>query len=51
MIMKHPQLKNKTLLNTILEHNYMQFNNQFYNHNEGLVMGALTSAILAETFI
>jgi hypothetical protein len=40
-----------TLLNTILEHNYMQFNDQFYNQNEGLAMGAPSSAILAETFI
>jgi hypothetical protein len=39
------------LLNTILEHNYMQLNDQFYNQNEGLAMGAPTSAILAEIFI
>jgi hypothetical protein len=39
------------LLNTIFEHNYMQFNDQFYKQNEGLAMGAPTSAILAETFI
>jgi hypothetical protein len=29
----------------------MQFNDQFYNQNEGLAMGAPTSAILTETFI
>jgi hypothetical protein len=40
-----------TLLNNILEHNYMQFNDQFYSQNEGLAMGAQTSAALAETFI
>jgi hypothetical protein len=39
------------LLNTIFEHNYMQFNDQFYKQNEGLAMGAPTSAILAETSI
>jgi hypothetical protein len=39
------------LLTATLEHNYMQFNDQFYNQNEGLAMGAPTSAILAETFI
>jgi hypothetical protein len=40
-----------TLLNTVLEQNYLQFNDQFYKQNQGLVMGAPTSAILAETFI
>jgi hypothetical protein len=39
------------LLNIIFEHNYMQFNDQFYKHDEGLAMGAPTSAILAEIFI
>jgi hypothetical protein len=39
------------LLNTIFEHNYMQFNDQFYSQNEGLAMGTPTSAILAATFI
>jgi hypothetical protein len=29
----------------------MQFNDQFYNHSEGVTMGAPTPAILAETFI
>jgi hypothetical protein len=40
-----------TSLNTILEHIYMQFNDQFYNQNESLAMGAPTLAILAEAFI
>jgi hypothetical protein len=35
----------------ILEQNYLQFNNQFFKQDEGLTMGAPTSAILAETFI
>jgi hypothetical protein len=39
-----------TLLNTILEHNCMQFNDQFYNQNEGLGMGAPTSAIHMTTY-
>jgi hypothetical protein len=34
-----------------MEHNYLQFNNQYYKEEEGLAVGALTSAILAETFI
>jgi hypothetical protein len=41
----------ESLLNTIFEHNYMQFNDQFYKHNEGLDISAPTSAIIAETFI
>jgi hypothetical protein len=39
------------LSNNIFEHNYMQFSDQFYNQNEGLAMGAPTSAIVAEIFI
>jgi hypothetical protein len=39
------------ILDIILEQNYLQFNNQFYKQNEGLTMGAPTSATLAETFI
>jgi hypothetical protein len=31
--------------------NYLQFNDQFYNQNEGLAMETPTSAILSETFI
>jgi hypothetical protein len=40
-----------SLLNLILEQNYFQFKNQFYKQNDGLAMGAPTSAILAETFV
>jgi hypothetical protein len=39
------------LLNAILEQNYLQFSNHFYEQDEGLAMGAPTSAVLAETFI
>jgi hypothetical protein len=35
----------------ILSQNYFQFNNELYTQNEGLAMGAPTSAILAEIFI
>jgi hypothetical protein len=34
---------------TILSQNYFQFNN-YYRHEEGLAMGAPSSAILAEKF-
>jgi hypothetical protein len=40
-----------TPLNTILEQNYLQLNNQFYKQYKGLAMGAPTSAILADTFL
>jgi hypothetical protein len=40
-----------TLLNTILEQNYVQLNNQFYKQDQGLAVGVPTSAVLAETFI
>jgi hypothetical protein len=39
------------ILDIILEQNYLQFNNQVYELNKGLSMGAPTSAILTETFI
>jgi hypothetical protein len=39
------------LVNIVLEQNYLEYNNQFSKSNEGLPMGAPTSAILAETFI
>jgi hypothetical protein len=38
-------------INTILEQNYVIFNDHFYKQNEGLAMGAPTSAILAEIFV
>jgi hypothetical protein len=39
------------ITNTILEINYIQFNDDFYKQQDGLSMCALTSAILAEIFI
>jgi hypothetical protein len=39
------------MLNTVLEENDIQFNNQYYKQNDGLAMGIPTSAILAEVFI
>jgi hypothetical protein len=38
-------------LNTILEQNYIKHNGKLYKQNDGLAMGAPTSAILAKTFI
>jgi hypothetical protein len=34
----------EVLLNTIFEHNYMQFNDQFYKLNKGLAMDSPSSA-------
>jgi hypothetical protein len=39
------------LLNTILEQNYIEHNGKWYKQNDGLAMGAPTSAILAETIM
>jgi hypothetical protein len=36
---------------TIMEPSYFQFNQQYYKQTSGVAMGALTSAILAETYI
>jgi hypothetical protein len=45
-------LEKDELLNLLnLKQNYFQFKNQFYKQNDGLAMGAPTSAILAETFV
>jgi hypothetical protein len=40
-----------TLVNVTLQQNYFQHNDELYTQNEGLAMGAPTSAILAEIFI
>jgi hypothetical protein len=40
-----------TLLNTTLGQNYIQFDNEYYRQNDGLAMGAPTSAVIAEIFI
>jgi glycerol-3-phosphate cytidylyltransferase-like family protein len=39
-----------TLTHTIINQNYLQFNNQYYKQDSGLAMGAPTSAFLAEIF-
>jgi hypothetical protein len=38
------------LLCTMLEQNYIRFNDHYFKQNEGLAMGALASANLAEVF-
>jgi hypothetical protein len=40
-----------SLLDLVLEQNYIQVNEQYYIQTEGLAMGAPTSAILAEVFL
>jgi hypothetical protein len=40
-----------TLIKTNLNQNYMQHNDYQYKQNEGLAMGAPTSAILPEIFL
>lgn len=39
------------LLNTIIGHNYIQFNENFYIQHEGLAMGSPTSATFSEIFL
>jgi hypothetical protein len=39
------------LLNTVLEQSYTQFDNEYYEQNDGVAIGAPASAILAEIFI
>jgi hypothetical protein len=39
------------ILKSILDQNYSQFDLGYYKQNDGLAMGAPTSAILAETYI
>jgi hypothetical protein len=41
----------QNMLQIILQQNYFQFDNQYYKQNIGLVMGAPTSALIAETFL
>jgi hypothetical protein len=41
----------KNLLKVITEQNYIEHNRKWYKQNDGLAMGAPTSAILAEVFI
>jgi hypothetical protein len=51
VITRTKKRNNYYILDMILEQNYLQFNNQFFKQNEGIIMGAPTSAILGETFI
>jgi hypothetical protein len=41
----------KNLLNIILEQNYIEDDGKWYKENDGLAMGAPTSAILAKVFL
>jgi hypothetical protein len=38
-------------INTTLNQNYIQFDNEYYRQNDGLAMGAPTSAVITEIFI
>jgi hypothetical protein len=38
-------------LKTVIDQNYFQFDLEYYKQNDGLAMGAPTSAILAEAYI
>jgi hypothetical protein len=40
-----------TLINTFINHNCLQLNNEYYKQEDGLAMGAPTSVILAEIVI
>jgi hypothetical protein len=56
-ILKHHNTQQKTIneiiniTNTILLHNYFQFDNTYYRQEEGLAMGSPSSAILAEIYL
>jgi hypothetical protein len=39
------------ILQTVIEQNYFQFDQQYYKQTDGLAMGVPTSSILAETYI
>ena len=39
------------LLKTVLEQNYFQHNNQFYQSNKGITMGSPISSTLAEIYL
>jgi hypothetical protein len=55
--LKHHNIRQKisdeiiNITNTILSHNYFQFSNTCYRQEEGLAMGAPSSAILAEIYL
>jgi hypothetical protein len=50
-ISQQTRIEIKNLLNVILEQNYIKYNGKWYKQNDGLAMGAPTSATLAEMFI
>jgi hypothetical protein len=56
-ILKHHNIQQKTtneiinITNTILLYNYFQFENTYYQQEEGLAMGAPSWAILAEIYL
>ena len=39
------------LLNTVMEQNYFQYNNQFYNSHKGIAMGSPISGTIAEIYL
>jgi hypothetical protein len=39
------------ILKTVLEQNYFQIDNEYYKQTDGLAMGALALAIMAETYM
>jgi hypothetical protein len=39
------------ILQTVIEQNYFQFDQQYYKQTDGLTMGAPTSSVLAETYV
>jgi hypothetical protein len=41
----------QNMLQTILQQNYFQFDNQYYKQNIDLAVGAPTLAIIAETYL
>jgi hypothetical protein len=45
------KLRTIRILETIIEQNYFQFDQEHYKQTDGLAMGAQTSSILAETYI
>jgi hypothetical protein len=48
---KNIQKETIHILETIIEQNYFQFDQEHYKQTDGLAMGAPTSSILAETYI
>jgi hypothetical protein len=40
-----------SLINTVINHKYLQFNNEYYKQEDGLAIGAPALAILSKIFI